>query len=83
MCTVLNVSPSGLEEAVRQRVNGNKVVLQTVQELVVVQLGPMIINSCHCYTECDIHCVRNHCDVVHALAASAGLWLCSGTPLLL
>ena len=39
MCTVLNVSPSGLEEAVRQRVNGNKVVLQTVQELVVVQLG--------------------------------------------
>ena len=37
MCTLLNVSPSGVEEALRQRVNGNKNVLQTVQELVVMQ----------------------------------------------
>ena len=44
MCTLLNVSPSGVEEALRQRVNGNKNVLQTVQELVVMQ------HYCNCIT---------------------------------
>ena len=37
MCILLNVSPSGVEEALRQCVNGNKNVLQAVQELVVMQ----------------------------------------------
>ena len=46
MCTLLNVSPSGIEEALRQCVNGNKNVLQTVQELVVMQH----IMHCNCIT---------------------------------
>ena len=65
---LLHASPSGVEEALRQCMNGNKNVLQTVQELVVMQHSIIYTLLCMAITisMCYFYMQGDHFNTVYA-----------------